>query len=95
MNDLTCQPQHVSVLLHVLGCFGKRGVHIQAPSDHIKITINNESMSHVCSGQILTQQDKVLSARLSHFEYIYLAGAARCSTGYFHVLASAHTRVSE
>lgn len=88
MDVLTCRPEHVSALLHVSGCFGKGGVHIQAFSDHIKITINNESMSHVCSCQILTQQDStVMSACVSHFDSIHLAGTAWCSwaapTGYF------------
>ncbi len=40
------------------GVLGSGGVCIQDPSYHIKITIKDESKSHVCAGQILTQQDR-------------------------------------
>lgn len=72
MYVLTCQPQHVPLLLHVPGCFGKGGVHIQALSDHIKITINNESMSHVCAGQILTHQERQSCQLVSLILNVYI-----------------------
>ena len=67
------------------------------PSDHIKITINNELVSHVLLWPFLNStRQTVMSASDSHFESVYQAGATRSlmvvPTGNFHVIMySTHT----
>ena len=80
------------------GCLGNRGACIQAPSDQIKITINNESMSHVCAGKILTQRDIQSCQLVSFILNIYVFGRYSqmqygCSHWQFPNMYSTYTRV--